>query len=384
MSKYNCIVVHYDEIGLKKGNRDFFEKQLISNIKTQIGRFIEKVNRERGQIIIDLKNGFSKKEITDKLSIMPGISFFIFSIKTSQSLDMIKNVAIDLFKGVEGTFKVDTRRHNKSFKLTSSEVNEKIGKNIQEEYKLKVFLNNPDNTLIIEICNNDACIGIERIQGVGGIGIGSAGKMLCMLSGGIDSPVAAYMMMKRGVNVEFIHFQNKTNLTRSTQRKIDELVTQLAVIQSNAKLTIIPFETIQKEIIMAIPAKYRMIIYRRFMTRISERIANESKIKALITGDSLSQVASQTIQNLDVIHASTSMMILSPLIGLNKNEIIKIAKQISTYDISIQPYNDCCSFFIAKNPEIKSRIQEIERLESKLDIEKLIESGIKNKIVKDF
>ncbi len=316
---------------------------------------------------------------------MPGISSFLFSIETEQNIEDIKQASLSLMKNTNPeTFSVDCRRHNKGFKTNSNEINQIVGQLICDEYKFKVKLKNPEIALNIEICNTKAYIGTEKTQGVGGLPVGSAEKMISLLSGGIDSPVASYMMMKRGVKVTFIHFQNKTQMTRSASKKVEKLVKQLSSIQGQSKLYIIPFEEIQKELIMKVPAKYRMIIYRRFMGRIAEAIARSERINVMITGDSLAQVASQTVPNLLAINDAVNLMVVSPLIGLNKNEIIKVSKQIDTYDISIEPYTDCCSFFIAKNPETKARMSEVEKIEANLDIDSLIKIGFESKILKKF
>jgi thiamine biosynthesis protein ThiI len=204
-----------------------------------------------------------------------------------------------------------------------------------------------------------------------------------LVSGGIDSPVASFLMMKRGMKAEFIHFQNKSQLTKAVENKVEQLIEQLSKYQNGGKLYIVPFDNIQKEIIKNVKAELRMLIYRRLMFMISEKIANKEKIKALVTGDSLAQVASQTLPNMEAVYAATGKLILTPLVGMNKNEIVGLAKKIGTYDISILPYGDCCSYFVAEHPETNAKIDVLTDAEKNIDKDSLVEEAVKNvKVVK--
>jgi thiamine biosynthesis protein ThiI len=222
--------------------------------------------------------------------------------------------------------------------------------------------------LHVAIGRTKAIIYGAMSEGIGGLPVGTAGRVLCLLSGGIDSPVAAYRMMVRGAEIELVHFQNQTQVTEEVSEKIIDLAKVLARYQAKIKLNIVPFADLQKQIIMKIPADCRMILSRRLMYRLAERMAKEDKCLALVSGDSLGQVASQTLENLTAVYEATPMLKLSPLISTNKSEIVKLARQIGTLDISERPYEDCCSLFVAKHPKTKAALSEVVKLEKTLDL----------------
>jgi len=378
--KHTHLVVHYDEIALKRGNRGKFEAALVQNIKQAIGKQVSSVLRERGQILITLKKTYDTEEIIQRLSLIPGIAYFSFALKTNLTLASIKKTSLTLL--AKGTFKLNTKRHNKNFKKTSPEINREVGLYLEEKTGLTVKMQNPDTTITIEICNKNAFLSTQKIQGVGGLPVGTAGKVISLLSGGIDSPVASFLMMKRGAKVIFVHFQNKTQMSTAVQDKIERLVEQLSLVQGKSKLYIVPFAESQKAIIRTVPAKHRMLVYRRVMLRIAENICNKEKAKALVLGDSLSQVASQTVENLGAVYSATNKIILCPLIGMNKLETTNISKQIGTYNTSILQYPDCCSFLIAKHPETRATTEPLEKYEQNLGMEKLVLNAVCNAVVK--
>jgi len=370
-------VIHYGEIGLKGKNREFFERRLITTINAALKELTKKkAMRKYGRIILPLEG--EEEEIKERLMHICGIKYFSFAKIVPLEMEKIKEVALDMVKKKEGSFKVETSRSNKSFFLNSMEINRLVGEYIVRKTKRKVNLKNPDVTIFIEICEKEAYIYSEKIKGVGGLPVIPSERVVCLLSGGIDSAVASFLMMKRGCRVIFAHFFNKTIHSPFVIKKIERLVETLSSYQLRSRLYIIPFEDIQKEIIKKVPAKQRMIIYRRYMMRIANKIASKEKAKAIVTGDSVAQVASQTLDNLKVIYDASSLPVLPPLIGFDKEETIEIAKKIGTYEISITPYEDCCSFMIAKHPETKAKKREIEELESILDIEELVDESIKN------
>lgn len=377
MENEKVIVIHYGEIGLKGKNREFFEKRLITNINNALKELTKnKAVRKYGRVILPFEG--EENKIRDRLKHICGIKYFSFAKIVPLEVEKIKEVALDMAKKKEGCFKVETSRSNKSFFLNSIEINQMVGEYIVQKTRRKVNLKNPDVTIFIEICEKEAYIYSEKIQGVGGLPIIPSEKVLCLLSGGIDSAVASFLMMKRGCKVIFIHFFNKTIHSSFVREKIERLVEKLASYQSKCRLYMIPFEDIQKEIIKKVPVKQRMIVYRRYMLRIANKIAHKEKAKFIITGDSVAQVASQTLDNLKVIYDVSSLPVLSPLIGLDKEEIIKIAKKIGTYEISIIPYEDCCSFMIAKHPETRAKIREIERLEKEIGNGEIVNKSVKN------
>lgn len=368
------VIIHYDEIGLKGQNRPYFERILAENINHALPDSI--VKRKYGRLVCEVSSDRGK--VIAKLSILPGISSFSFAQKAKLDLVDIKQVAVKSLAGREfKTFKVDTQRSNKTFPVKSPEVNSTVGEIIIAKTGKKVSIKSPEATVRIEICEKEAYVYCDRFDGVGGLPVGSSAKVVSLLSGGIDSPVASFMMMKRGCRVVLLHIYNDTLVSTEVKEKILKISRTLAGIQGSTKLYIVPFSKIQAQIIANTLAKYRMIVYRRFMMRIANEIAQIEKAKAIVTGDSIGQVASQTIENIACIHAAAAIPVLSPLVGMNKGEITQLAKKIGTYEGSILPYPDCCSFMIAEHPETKGRIGDIERMERVIeDCEKLIQGAI--------
>jgi len=282
-------------------------------------------------------------------------------------LEDFKNKTKEIAKTQQfNSFKIKTQRTNKQFQYTSPQINEIIGKEIKETLNKKVDLENPELTIFIEIDNDSSIIYLQKIKGAGGLPTGVSGKIICSLSGGIDSPVAGYTLMKRGCEITFVHIFNDGLTSQASLEKILNIVKQLTKYQLKSKLYIVPFSKIQNEIIKNVPEEYRMIIYRRYMLKIIENIAQKENINFIVTGDSIGQVASQTIDNLQCIYEATTLNIFTPLSGLNKEEITEIAQKIDTYKYSILPYLDCCSLMIPKHPETKGNLQEIKKLEENI------------------
>ncbi|MET1124282.1 MAG: tRNA uracil 4-sulfurtransferase ThiI [Archaeoglobaceae archaeon] len=357
-----CAVVHYGEIGVKGKNRDFFERRLMRNIAEITGA---KVRRKSGRLEVEYFEG-----LEEWLARIPGVRYFGVGLKVSRDLEEIKRAALEVLPESFESFRVQTSRSDKSFPLTSPEVNAEVGRYIAEKTGKKVDLKNPSVTVYVEICEDAAYVYSRRIEGVGGLPVGTAGRVISLISGGIDSPVAAFMAMKRGCEVVAVHFFNETLHSREVRRKITMLADKLAEFQGNLKLYMVPFESVQLEIIREVPAKLRMVAYRRSMMRIANYIAEKEGAKAIVTGDSLSQVASQTLDNIATIYAASRLPVLPPLIGLDKEEIIALAKKIGTYEISILPYEDCCSLLVAKHPETRASEDVIARYEAYMEIEK--------------
>lgn len=370
MSKGMHLIIHYNEIGLKGKNRIFFEKKLAGNIQARV-KEIEKIERKFGKLVAKLKN----EPQLDNLAYVPGISSFALAERVELKMEVIEKKALEILESKSfNTFRITAIRSNKLFKNNSGEINIRVGDVIRKKLEKKVSLDHPDLNLFIEISEKEAYLYTDKNKGVGGLPVGSSGKVVSLLSGGIDSPVASFLGMKRGLKIIFCHIQNKTMAGgREGAEKIKKIVAQLAKVQGKSKLYIVPFEEIQKAIISYVPAESRMIIYRRFMLKIAQEIAKKEKAKGIITGDCIGQVASQTIENLNCVYEGVDLPILPPLIGQNKEEIINLARKIGTYDLSIIPYPDCCSFLIAKHPETKARLEKIKELEIQIpDRDKLI------------
>lgn len=379
MSKEEYAVIHYSEIGLKGRNRSFFENTLIKNLKNLLANG-SVVRRNYGKIVVKLKTEHDLEQIQKTLNRIPGIASFAFAKKTELNLASLRKEALALLSQEDfATFGIITRRSNKKFPHTSGEINIILGDLIRKELNKKVNLSKPDLVLKIEISEKDIFLYLKKFKGIGGLPVGSSGRAVALLSGGIDSPVASFMGMKRGLKVIFVHVLNKTMTSgRKGAAKIEKIVKELSKIQARSKLYVVPFEEIQKAIVAYIPAEYSMIVYRRFMMRIAEAIAVKEKAKAIVTGDSVGQVASQTLDNLNCIYDSVNLPVLPPLIGMNKEEIISIAKNIGTYELSIIPYPDCCSFLIAQHPETRGNVKKIEELENLIKDRKLVDKSVKN------
>src|SRR3989344_820522 len=327
---YNSIVVHYGEIGIKGKNRSFFEKKLVENIRWNLKDFNLTIKRVYGRIIIDLYEDNDLEKIKEKLKNIFGISNFSFAIKSSLDMEDIKTNSLKLISNNIKTFRINSKRSNKEFKYSSNEINNLLGEFILNNKKLKVDLENPDQTLYLEITENNSFLYTEKIKSLNGLPVGVSGKVISLISGGIDSPVASYFAMKRGCSVIFVHFFNSTINTEQSLEKVVNLVKVLSKYQFKTKLYLVPFEEIQKEIIKTVPSKFRMIVYKRFMFKISQKILENENAQAFVNGDNLGQVASQTTYNIHVIQNAVNYLVLSPLIGFDKQEIIEKAKEINT------------------------------------------------------
>ena len=383
-----CVLVHYSEIGIKGGNRRFFEKKLVENIASSLngrwdpgctsnktGKSASKIKnvikgqieRKRGRIIV--RTGVKNINLLTKIA---GISSFSIAEETQLALPKLKKIVINIAKrSKKKTFRISASRANKSFPHTSMQLNALLGEAVLKATKMKVDLHKPEIEIFVEIADKAYVYG-EKIQGIGGLPVGTAGKLVCLLSGGIDSPAAAYKMMTRGCRVVFVHFHNHDPF----MSKIKHLVETLSTYQGRSTLYLIPFKDLQQQIIKKTEPKYRMLLYRRLMMQLAEQIARKEHAHGLITGDSVAQVASQTLHNLNVIYEPVSMPIFSPLIGTHKQDIINEAQKIGTYKTSIIPYTDCCSVLIGKHPETHGKIKDIKKLEKKLRIKALMKKAL--------
>lgn len=366
-----CVVCHYGEIALKGKNKPLFIKRLVLNIKEALSS--SKIHSPHGRIVV-----FSEdKDVKEKLKKIPGIDYFFLAEVVPSSLEDIKEKVVSLLQSKEfNTFRVTVKRADKEFPLSSPEIATVLGEEIVKKTKKKVNLSSPDINCFIEISKKETYIYFQKIKGVGGIPVLSSGKAVTLLSGGIDSPVASFYMMKRGVKSIFLHFHAYPSTSKESKAKVKRIVKKLSAFQGKSVLYLVPFDKIQKEIMLNCKEDYRVLLYRRFMMRIAEEIMRKEKIKVIITGESLGQVASQTIENIIVTESAISILVFKPLIGLNKKEIISEAERIATYDISILPEEDCCVRFLPKKPETKGNISKIIKEEAVLPIEKLIKEAL--------
>ena len=379
------ILIHYGEIALKGKNRNYFESRLIQNIKNQLEVFspgsFESVSRSSGGILVKLnKKGFKKSDvIKDALMHTFGITNFYFAISVKQDISTLQRVCWDIIKDLDfETFCVRTQRSNKQFEFTSQQINEEVGGYIFEKFNKKkpVKLKNSDLEIFINIIGNLALVSLEKNQGLGGMPVGTGGKAMVLMSGGFDSPVAAWFLLKRGVITEFAHFHSMPYTSKASVEKVTDLIKVLKKYESSEIMYLIPFADVQKEIMTKTPAPLRVILYRRFMIRIAEALAKKESCLALITGDSVGQVASQTLENILAVNESATLPVFRPLIGMDKEEIMQKAKQIGTYDISKLPHDDCCTRLMPKSPETRAKLKDVLEAEKNLDIEKLIQETL--------
>lgn len=379
------IICHYSEIGLKGKNRKFFEEKLVENIKKTLKKkdHFSFVRRISGRILIKLgkKGREKKKEIIRLLKSVFGIANFAFAQEGEAKIEEIEKRALKILEGKKfKSFKIATQRSDKTFPFTSQEVNERVGeyilKNLKTQYSkrkslsknLKVDLTQPDITVFIEIVEGKAFFFLAKIRGAGGLPVTTGGRAIALLSGGIDSPVAAYFVMRRGVRIIFVHFHAYPYTQKASIEKAKKIVKIFEKYQFTSRLYLVPFAKIQEEIVLKSPSKIRMVLYRRAMMKIAEKIAQKEKAQALVTGESIGQVASQTLENIRVIDEAVRLPIFRPLLGFDKEEIIRKAKEIETFEISILPHEDCCLRFLPKYPETKGKLEEIKEVEKKIPL----------------
>ncbi len=372
--------VHYAEVGLKGKNRIFFEKRLTNNIKIALrGTGYTEVKRLHDRILVRLEKDANVPEIKKRLQQVMGIAYFELACATESDITAIKETALQQIQGrTYESLKVETRRTDKTFPLTSPQISSEVGGYLIEKTGTRADMHNPDLICWIKITQKNAYISTEKIPGIGGLPVGVSGKVLVMLSGGIDSPVAAWQMIKRGAKAVFIHFYSYPYTDKASLEKVIELAQILAVSNYRSTVYLIPFAELQQIIVSGTPAPYRVLLYRRMMTRIAQRVATMVDAEALVTGESLAQVASQTLTNLRTIEAIADIPILRPLIGEDKAEIIEKAQRIGTFDVSTRPHQDCCSLFVPKHPATRASLIELEDAESTLDIDALVEDALNN------
>ncbi len=372
--------VHYAEVGLKGKNRVFFEKRLVNNIKLSLrGTGYAEVERLHDRILVHLGQRADIREVKRRLQQVMGIAYFQLACRTDRDITAIKAAALQQIQnGCYESLKVETRRTDKTFPLTSPQVSAEVGGYLVKETGTRADMHNPDLVCWVKITHNAAYVSTEKIPGIGGLPVGVSGKVLVMLSGGIDSPVAAWQMIKRGAKAVFIHFYSYPYTDKASLEKVIELAQILAVSNYRSTVYLVPFAELQQLIVAATPTPFRVLLYRRMMTRIAQRVAAMETAEALVTGESLAQVASQTLTNLRSIEAIADIPILRPLIGEDKSEIIEKAQRIGTFDVSTRPHQDCCSLFVPKHPATRASLTDLADAELGLDIEALVEEALNN------
>lgn len=374
----NYVIVHYHEIALKGNNRPMFVRQLTGNIRealSDLGKV--RVVTPRGRILVHLKENTPWPIVRERMDGVPGIANFAPAHRTGTTPEAIESLLnLILIPGSFASFRVSARRGDKNYALNSMELNTRLGRFVQDKMKVRVDLHRPELTIHVEILKQEALVYFEKRPGPGGLPVGVSGHVLSLISGGIDSPVASYLMMKRGCTIGFIHFHSYPLLSKASQEKVIDLVQHLTRHQNRSRLYLVPFGEIQRQIVLTVSPPMRVVLYRRMMIRIAEETAAQEKARALITGESLGQVASQTLENLTVIEDTAGLPVLRPLIGLDKQEITDKAREIGTFETSIIPDQDCCRLFIPPHPTVRARLNDIQRMEHLLNIPELVKMGI--------
>ncbi|MHC4820184.1 MAG: tRNA uracil 4-sulfurtransferase ThiI, partial [Planctomycetota bacterium] len=374
------VLVHYAEVGLKRGNRRWFEERLRENLVAALQDTVAgSIRLRRPRIVVetaDQAGDAAIEEVVERVSRIPGVSWTATARVVESDLDRIRQEAIALARTGEGTFKVETRRVDKEFPLKSPEVSRDVGGAINDATGRKAKMKQPDDLYAIVIDRDHSFVVGSRTRGPGGLPVGTAGRVVALLSGGLDSPVAAWRMMRRGCTVLGVHFWNNAVGGEGVLEKLDLLSVALARVQGSFTLRIVPFEDLQRAIVASVPADYRMVIYRRTRLRIAERIRRDLDARALITGDAVGQVASQTLENLAAVYSAVNSLLLTPLAGNDKVEIVSEARSIGTYEASILPHDDCCSFLIAPHPVTRARISDVEKMEKRVAWGTLLDEAV--------
>jgi tRNA uracil 4-sulfurtransferase len=382
----NSIVIHYQEIALKGKNRPWFLGRLVRNIRRAVADLdVTSVRALMGRIEIVLGPAAGRTEVDERIRHVFGIANFSHASASKPDIEVLSAAILrDLGERTCRSFRVSARRADKRFPLTSPQIEREVGGRIKVARGWKVDLEHPELVVHVEMLTNDAFFFFDKERGPGGLPTGTAGRVACLLSGGIDSPVAAHRLMKRGCTVTFVHFHSYPILSRASQEKARELVRLLTLWQQRSRLYLIAFGDIQQQVVLTVPGPMRVVVYRRLMLRIAERIARARGAQALVTGDVVGQVASQTLENLAVIGSVASLPLFRPLIGMDKDEITAEAQRIGSYPISIIEDQDCCTLFTPRNPQTRARVADIERAEAALPIDELVERAVQDAAVEEF
>ena len=384
MTQDFCILIHYHEISLKGKNRSWFERQLIKNIKHQLfGLPCTRVNLNAARIFCFGIDESLWNDYARRLKKVMGIKHAILMVQVRSDLDKMQTVATSQLEGVEfSSFRVSARRHYKEFQLSSQQINEAVGRYIQSIYLKPVKLKNADVDMIIELVKGMAYIGYKRIQGFGGLPVKTSEKAVSMISSGIDSPVASFEMLKRGVDLTYVHFHSVPITNRQSIQNVEDILMVLAGYQIRCCVYMVSLLEIQQKIMAEAPNKLWVILFRRAMIRLASMIADQIDAPALVSGESVGQVASQTLSNIRATADAGDRPILRPLAGLNKDDIVRLAEKIGTYEISIEPYDDCCSFFVPIHPEIKADLEIVRQTEDKIEFSNMFISALDDAIIK--
>jgi tRNA uracil 4-sulfurtransferase len=379
-------LVHYHELGLKRGNRPLFLRHLGRNLRRATSDLGPLTLRQvSGRVLLDLENHPDPDVVRDRVQRVFGVSSFAIAYRVASTVEAMKSIIAWLVEGQTfASFRITARRAFKTYPMTSVELNRELGAFVLERVASRVDLRHPELEIHVEVMPAETFVYVHPVPGPGGLPVGASGTVAALLSGGIDSPVAAWRMMKRGCRVLFVHFHSVPYLPPTSQAKARELVSILTRWQYDSTLILVPFAEIQREVVLTVPPPARVVVYRRLMVRIAEALARKHGAAALTTGESLGQVASQTLSNIARIDEAAGMPILRPLIGMDKLEITDQARRLGTFEISIEPDADCCTLFVPKHPATRMSEHEVSAVESRLDIARLVATGCDGASVEAF
>ncbi len=371
---------------LKKGNRAYFTELLKRNILSAVKDLGAKEIRSLpARLLLAFKKDVDQETVIRRISSVFGVANFSLVEATARDIEVLQARILEALNGTRfESFRIETQRGDKTFPLNSPEINRRLGAAVKEKSAARVDLTHPELTVFVEILPRDAFFGFNKIPGAGGLPVGASGRVVSLISGGIDSPVAAYRMLQRGCRLIFVHFHSTPYLDKTSQEKVRQLVTALTRHQFQSRLYMVPFGEIQRQIVAAVNRPLRVILYRRMMLRIAQGLARQEKAKALVTGESLGQVASQTLENMAVIQQASTLPILRPLVGMDKQEIIDQARRIGTFDISSIPDQDCCQLFVPKHPATKAKFAEVEEAETRFNVQEMVHLGMEGAALERF
>lgn len=383
--KKKLYIVRCGEVALKGMNRPYFERVLLERVKKAIECYEDtEANWKDGLMFVRVPHGADEDEVISKCVRVFGVASVSPAVQAPKEMNDIGRLASEFMKEIIAeekikTFKVRAKRADKTFPIESPEIARQVGGMVLKECKvLEVDVHRPDVELCVDVRREAAYIYRDKVKGFGGLPLGTNGKGLILMSGGIDSPVAAFMMAKRGMSIEAVHFHSYPYTSQRAQEKVEELVKVLAGYMGRVRMHVINLLPIQEQIVKNCPEDETTLLVRRFMMRIAEKIAEKNECMMLITGEDLGQVASQTAEALVVTDNVVSMPVMRPLIAMDKVDIMDKAREIGTYDISIQPYEDCCTVFLPKHPVTKPKLPRIEKSESKLDVDALVNAAVES------
>ena len=382
----NSIVVHYKELALKGRNRPWFVKVLVQNLKIALADVgVRTVRHVMGRLEIELGADASWPVIRERVSRVFGIANFSYAGRASHDFESLASSILADLGGVQAeSFRVSARRADKRLPFTSPQLEREVGGLIKQATGWRVDLDEPALTIHIELMTEYAFYFFGKEPGAGGLPTGTGGRVACLLSGGIDSPVAAYRMMRRGCSVLLIHFHSYPILSRASQEKVREISTLLTRHQLRSRLLLVPFGELQQQVLLAVRPELRVVIYRRLMLRIAERLARRWGARALVTGEVVGQVASQTLDNLTTIARASTLEILRPLVGMDKDEISAQAERIGTFPISIIPDQDCCQLFTPRHPATRVGVEDAAEAEQALPIDDMVATAVASAVVEEF